>query len=115
MATNKDTGLEIIVTQELTYTLSELCEICEVHVERINEIIDYGIIASKEKSPKQWRFSYSEMETLQKVLRLERDLDLNMPGIAMTLDLLEQVETLRKQVDLLEHQLLHFMQTTQKE
>lgn len=115
MTRNSDTQIEIIFNQELTYTLGELCEICEVHVDRINEIIDYGIIASREATPNQWRFSYGEMEILQKVLRLERDLDINMPGIAMTLDLLEQVEVLRKQVDLLEHQLLQFVQTSKKE
>jgi chaperone modulatory protein CbpM len=41
----------------------------------------------------------------RKALRLQRDLEINIPGLAVTLDLLDEVDSLRAQVHSLKQQL----------
>jgi chaperone modulatory protein CbpM len=41
----------------------------------------------------------------RRALRLQRDLDLNLAGAALALDLLDEVEILRERVRVLEYQL----------
>ena len=46
---------------------------------------------------------------LKCALRLHRDLEINLPGLAVSLDLLDEVQRLRQQVDLLDGQLRQFL------
>jgi chaperone modulatory protein CbpM len=42
-----------------------------------------------------WRFSGESMVRARSALRLQRDLGINMAGIALVLDLMEEFESLR--------------------
>ena len=55
--------------------------------------------------PTTWRFSAVSVMRSRKALRLQRDLEINIPGLAVTLDLLDEVESLRAQVQSLKQQL----------
>lgn len=98
-----------VLNEQATFTLHELCERGGVHAEFIIELVDYGIIAPlKEGPPSCWAFDTAALARLYRVLRLQRDLEINLPGIAMSLDLLDEVNDLRQQVELL-NQLLKRM------
>jgi chaperone modulatory protein CbpM len=43
-----------------------------------------------------WRFSGRSLHRAQVARRLHEDLDVNLPGIALALDLLEEIERLRR-------------------
>ena len=88
------------------FTLHEICERCGVRLEFIVELVDYGVIAPvKEVNANQWVFDALALARLQRALRMQRDLEINLPGIAVSLDLLDEVQRLRRQVDLLDGQL----------
>jgi len=44
----------------------------------------------------QWRFTYTEIRRVQTAVRLQRDLRINLPGCALALDLLDELEELRQ-------------------
>jgi len=44
----------------------------------------------------EWRFSGTALRRTRLALRLERDLELNLAGVALALDLMEEVERLRR-------------------
>jgi chaperone modulatory protein CbpM len=48
-----------------------------------------------------WRFPGSSLHTAMKARRLQQDLDLNISGVALVIDLLEEIESLRKRLDML--------------
>ncbi len=77
--------------------LKELCTLCNVPAERIHEMIDEGLIEAPSSSPLQWRFTYTEIRRVQTAVHLQRDLRVNLPGCALVLDLLEELEKLRQQ------------------
>lgn len=94
-----------------TYTLREVCERGDCHAEFVIKLVNYGVIAPVEESPeaRQWRFDLETLARLRKAQRLQRDLKMNLPGLAMSLELLDEVQQMRREVDRLNRQLQHFL------
>lgn len=103
---------ETIVSVELedpegTFTLREFCERGECHAEFVIKLVSYGIIApiGEDRAARDWAFDLQALARLRKAQRLQRDLKINLPGLAMSLDLLDEVREMRREVDRL-HRLL---------
>ena len=47
--------------------------------------------------PTEWRFSGAQLRRARIALRLERDLGVNAAGVALALELLEELEQLRRE------------------
>jgi chaperone modulatory protein CbpM len=77
-------------------TVAELSRICAVDERHIVELVDEGVISIVEIGTTEWRFSGTALRRTRLALRLERDLELNLPGVALALDLMEEVERLRR-------------------
>lgn len=89
----------IILNKSLQVTLDELCELCRVSQEEVLEMIDEGIIDPEGTSRHTWLFCGYEIKKVQIVIRLQRDLRVNLPGAAVTLSLLEEIEELKKELN----------------
>lgn len=85
-----------ILDENGEYSLRELCNVCKVHAEFIQELIDEGILSPQGQSPQEWRFAAIEIKRIQISIRLQEDLRINLPGTALALDLLEEIEQLRR-------------------
>ncbi|PXX93782.1 molecular chaperone [Marinobacter vulgaris] len=110
--TEKDRILSVeLVEPTATFTLREICERGDCHAEFVIKLVSYGVIAPIEESPetRQWEFDLPALARLRKAQRLQRDLKLNLPGLAMSLELLDEVQEMRREVDRLNRQLRHLM------
>ncbi len=87
------------------YGLKEVCEVCGIHAEYVVEMVEAGIVEPSGDRPATWRFSALSVMRSRKALRLQRDLEINFAGLAVALDLLDEVESLRHEVRSLRHQL----------
>jgi len=89
-----------ILEEQTSLTLVEICQSCHAPAETIIRLIEHGIISpiQGEKS-KQWRFHQSALILADKALRLKRDLGINMAGVALALELLDEIDALRKRLD----------------
>jgi chaperone modulatory protein CbpM len=94
-----------IVDETVHYGLKDVCDVCGVHAECIVEMVEAGIIAPQGDRPATWRFSSLSIMKSRKALRLQRDLEINMPGVAVALDLLDQLDSLRHRIKALEQHL----------
>jgi chaperone modulatory protein CbpM len=95
-----------VVKEEMGFTLHEICARCGARVEFIVELVEYGVISPiKGADAESWAFDAWALARLNRALRLHRDLEINLPGLAISLDLLDEVQRLRQQVDLLDGQL----------
>ena len=83
----------------------------ECHAEFVIKLVDYGIIAPLEDYPeaRQWEFDVAALSRLRKAQRLQRDLKMNLPGLAMSLELLDEVEEMRREVARLNHRIRQLM------
>lgn len=84
-----------VLDDHVEFTLLELCRLCDVSARHIAEIVDEGIIEPAGTTPMHWRFTGLMMRRVQVVLRLERDLEINLPGAAVIIQLLEKTGTPR--------------------
>lgn len=95
----------VLLDERTVVTLTELTRVCGVNVEQVRLMVSEGMLAPAGGRPEQWCFSGIEIRRTRRAVRLQRDLDLNLAGTALALDLLDEIETLRQRVRALELQL----------
>ena len=86
----------IVLYRSLQVTIDELCEMCRINWEEVIGMVEEGIIDPLGNSRQEWRFHGYDIKKIQVVLRLQRDLKVNLPGAAVILDLLDEIEELKK-------------------
>lgn len=86
----------VIPEDENNITLVELCKLCNSTPEIIFAMINEGIFDSIGEKRNKWIFSFSEIDRIKKIQRLQRDLGLNLPGAALALQLLDEIRRLEK-------------------
>ncbi|MBN0988336.1 chaperone modulator CbpM [Amphritea pacifica] len=96
--------------QQATYlSFSELCLQTGVAESIVVEIIEQGIVEPVGDTPGEWLFSPAMLVLTKKAVRLHRDLDVNWAGIALAIELLNEVEQLREQNRYLQSRLSRFV------
>jgi chaperone modulatory protein CbpM len=79
-------------------SLGQLCRACDVHAEWVICLVEEGIIEPEGNEIQSWRFSGANLVRVRSALRLQRDLGINLAGIGLALDLIEEVVNLRAQL-----------------
>jgi chaperone modulatory protein CbpM len=102
----KQTGLRaIVIDEQHALTLSELSRACAVQTGYIIELVDEGLLTPEEPEehePQNWHFTGTQMRRARVALRLQHDLGVNLAGVALALQLLDEVEMLRIRLDILD-------------
>jgi chaperone modulatory protein CbpM len=83
-----------ILDDENDLSLIQLCNICNLTPEQIIEMVNEGILDPAGESKKVWRFSFTVVERVRKVQRLQNDFNVNLAGAALALHLLDKIEQL---------------------
>ncbi len=89
----------IILDEQTELTLNDLCCACSSSAEWIIELVEEGALEPVNLKPlshqqTQWRFSVTALQRARTAMRLQHDLGINLAGIALTLDLLDEINTL---------------------
>ena len=66
------------------------------------EMVSQGVLDPRGGRSQEWRFTGVAVRRAQIAARLQRELDVNMAGAALALDLLDELETLRRRLRRLE-------------
>jgi chaperone modulatory protein CbpM len=85
-----------LLDETLELTLADICRICGVQEQLVVEIVEEGIVEPLGGGPPQWRFTGVAVTRIQRVIKLQHDFDVNLPGAALALDLLEEIERLKR-------------------
>jgi chaperone modulatory protein CbpM len=86
----------LLVDDSVQFSLAELCAACRVSEEQLVEIVAEGVVEPVGGEREQWRFSGVALTRIQRVMRLQQEFGVNLPGAALALELLEEVERLRR-------------------
>ncbi|MEJ2131599.1 MAG: chaperone modulator CbpM [Gammaproteobacteria bacterium] len=86
----------------LRVTLRELCEIAGAPADFVLEMVEFGIIEPVDGDPKQWQFGEVEVRRSRRAVNLMRDFGINMEGLSLALDLLDELDANRRRVRVLE-------------
>jgi chaperone modulatory protein CbpM len=58
------------------------------------ELVEEGVLEPLGPGGPQWRFAATSVVRVRKAQRLQRDLGVNLPGIALALQLLDRIDAL---------------------
>lgn len=86
-----------VLDGHLTLTLNELCRMCGASIELITDMVEEGIVDPAGCGPQEWHFTGEAVQRVQVVRRLTEDLRVNLPGAALALELMEELDALRQQ------------------
>jgi chaperone modulatory protein CbpM len=87
-----------IFDESVLLTVQDLSRICSVDERHIVEFVEEGVLNVVEINTTEWHFTGAALRRTRLALRLERDLELNLPGVALALELMEELEHLRREL-----------------
>ncbi len=89
-----------LLDQDFELGLVEMCRVCDLSVERLEEWLAAGVVEPR-RGGAESRFGARQLRRLRVARRLQRDLGVDSASLPLVLDLLEEVEELRRQLRLL--------------
>ena len=99
---NKQAGKQMTITLheievDHAFTFEELCEACQTTPDFIHHVIEFGVI-----EPQKNNFTLQHLRRVRKVLQLQQDLEVNLAGAALAIELTEQMERMQQKIEWLE-------------
>jgi chaperone modulatory protein CbpM len=99
MADTRPTVIEAVVVEEnLRFTLAELCRACGAESSLLTALVEEGLLQPSGSGPEDWQFAAGALSRARAALRLMRDLQLSVDALALVVELLDEIETLRAQL-----------------
>lgn len=88
----------VIVSDDQTVSIVELCQCCDISAEQVLTLVEYSIIEPLERQSSHihWQFTADSVLRVKMSLRLQRDLDVNLAGAALAIELSDEIKTLRR-------------------
>ncbi|MFZ4379198.1 MAG: chaperone modulator CbpM [Polynucleobacter sp.] len=84
-----------VVENEVHMTIVELSHASRTPEDLIMSWVSEGVLSPTGSSPQDWRFSGESLRRAKTAAHLTHDLELNTPGVALALDLLDEIAQLR--------------------
>ena len=79
-------------------SIGDLSRMCAVDERHIVEFVEEGVLHVVDVSP-EWHFTGEALRRARLALRLERDLELNLAGVALAIELIEEISQLRRELE----------------
>lgn len=95
-----------IIDDNVQLTLIELCQVCQSSEDIVRSWIVEGVFdgvcedvfAPADQAQQQWKFSGTAVQRARLAQTLAQDLEINSPGIALALDLMDRIQLLEAQL-----------------
>jgi chaperone modulatory protein CbpM len=88
----------ILLDERAELSLKELSWACSSSTEWIIELVDEGVLEPIGQERTHWRFSGPNLLRARAAMRLQHDLNVNLAGVALALDLMDEIETMRERL-----------------
>ncbi|WP_255532947.1 chaperone modulator CbpM [Polynucleobacter sp. CS-Odin-A6] len=88
----------IVVETEVHMSIIEISQATRAPEEQIMSWVREGVLSPAGSSPQDWRFSGDSLKRAKTAAHLTHDLELNISGVALALDLLDEITRLRNQL-----------------
>ena len=86
------------MNSNIYYTTQAVCVAHELTEDTIAEMVSWGIADPKGARPNKWIFSQNDFERIGCATRFSEELDINIPGAALALELLDELNKVRRQI-----------------
>ncbi|MFK0086289.1 chaperone modulator CbpM [Pseudomonas sp. NPDC090755] len=90
--------------------MQTLCREADLPAAYVIEIVEHGIVEPSGRTPEEWLFDDQAPVLAKRAAKLQRDLELEWEGVALALELLDEVQQLRSENLMLKQRLGRFLQ-----
>ena len=87
----------VCLTDDHALELEAFAAACGTEAEFIRLLVDEGLVQPVALQP-AWRFGGEALARVRRICRLQRDFDANLQSVAVMLDLIDEIERLRAQL-----------------
>lgn len=102
MATKQKILTGVLLDEQIELSLVEISRACSGSTEWVIELVDEGVLEPVDRERSHWCFSGPSLQRARAAKRLQHDLKINLAGVALALDLMEEIEKLRERLCRLE-------------
>lgn len=95
-------------TLQISVRIDELCERLALPEDEMLEIVAHDIVSPLDPDSERWQFDPASVAVIARAVRLHRDLEIDWSGVALALDLLTEIEQLRRDNQRLRQRLERF-------
>jgi len=88
----------VVVEETLVFSLDDLCRACGSERAEVLALVEEGVLQPAGSAPHEWVFGGPSLRTARRALRLARDLELNIAGAALVIELLAELDMLRSRL-----------------
>ncbi len=79
----------------VTFSFEQVCLVVELPQPELEHIVELGIVEPGGNTPESWEFDADMLAMIRRASRLHQQLEVDWPGIALAMQLLDQVEQLQ--------------------
>ncbi len=90
--------------------MQAFCQATDMSAAYVIEIVEHGIVEPQGRTPEEWLFDDFSPVIARRAAKPHHDLELEWEGVALALELLEEVSELRAQNAMLRQRLGRFLQ-----
>ena len=90
-------AIGVCLIDEHALELEAFAAACGTEAEFVRLLVDEGLVQPVALQP-AWRFGGEELARVRRICRLQRDFEANLQSVAVMLDLIDEIERLRAQL-----------------
>ena len=87
-----------LIDQQSTLSFEEICCATNTTSDWLIQLIEYHIIFPEGSTKTNWQFDALCLKRASLAARFYHDLEINLQGVAVLLDMLEEIETLKNEI-----------------
>lgn len=88
----------VLLDERTELSLHDLCHACSTSTEWVVELVDEGVLEPIGHEQAHWRFSGPSLLRARAAIRMQQDLHINLAGVALALELIEEIEAMRERL-----------------
>jgi chaperone modulatory protein CbpM len=92
---------DVVVGETIQLTITEFHDKYDVEEALFLEMLEYGLFEPRKIEMETIYLDLDALRRIQSALRLQRDLGINLPGAALALDLMKELDELRAELAML--------------
>ncbi len=89
--------------------MKEFCQVVDMSPAFVIEIVEHGILEPQGGKPDEWLFDTYALSVARRAAKLHHDLAMELDGVALALELLEELEQVRGENRMLKQRLGRFL------
>ena len=89
--------------------MKQFCQASDMPAAYVIEIVEHGILDPQGHKPEEWFFDDHALIPARRAARLQRELALEWEGVALALDLLDELDQVRAENRMLRQRLGRFL------